>query len=187
MSVASERQITRLVVGLGNPGAEYEATRHNVGFQVVQALAASCGVSKGVRRFGGLWGEGELMGQAVGLLRPQTYMNRSGGAVAEAVKALGLSPESLLVAHDEIDLPLGRVKVAFESGSAGHKGVESIVETLGTNRFYRLRLGIGRPASKDEVERYVLSPFGADEEAAVTGMVEKGVGEIREWIGGAES
>lgn len=171
----------RLIVGLGNPGREYEQTRHNLGFRVVQAFAEGIRISR--KQFHSLWGEGPFGGEKVGFLLPQTYMNRSGEAVSEAVRFFGLPPEDLLVVHDDIDLALGRVKLDFDAGAAGHRGVASVTESLGTRQYHRLRLGIGRPAPREEVEPYVLEPFGENQEEEVSKMMSESIHKISDWLG----
>lgn len=172
----------KLVAGLGNPGEKYEKTRHNIGFHVVGRLAERHGVRISKKGFSSLWAKGEVGGEDVIFLLPQTFMNLSGGAVREALEYYRLAPAQLAVAHDELDLPLGRVKWAFEAGTAGNKGVSSIVDHLGTKAFYRARLGIGRPEMKEQVEGYVLSPFGKDEREDAEAMTEEAVGLLEKWI-----
>ena len=116
------------------------------------------------------------------LLLPQEFMNRSGGAVREAASYYRVSPEELLVVHDDLDLPLGRVKVDFDSGGAGHRGVGSFIDEIGTKAFYRIRIWIGRPARKEEVEGFVLSPFEPGDRDIVEGMVNEAVAATRRWI-----
>jgi peptidyl-tRNA hydrolase, PTH1 family len=152
-----------LVAGLGNPGREYADTRHNVGFMVADELT---------RRHGGSWRgkfSGELAevrvdGSRLALLKPQTYMNESGRSVGPAVRFFKVEPEALLVVHDEVDLEPGRLQVRFGGGLAGHNGLRSIAQQLGTGEFARLRVGVGRPERGDPrpVADFVLSPFPPD-------------------------
>jgi PTH1 family peptidyl-tRNA hydrolase len=148
-----------IVVGLGNPGACYASTRHNLGFNVVDALAGRYGIAMRPLGAQAICGQGKIDGRAVLLVKPQTYMNASGQAVAPLVqKYMGLG-EHCIVIHDDIDLPLGRMKVKRQGGDAGHLGVRSIIACLGHGEFLRLRLGIGRPACKAHIVDYVLSVF----------------------------
>jgi PTH1 family peptidyl-tRNA hydrolase len=152
-----------LVAGLGNPGREYADTRHNVGFMVADELA---------RRHGGSWrakfsgdlAEMRLDGLRLALLKPQTYMNESGRSVGSAVRFFKVDPETLLVVHDEVDLEPGRLQVRLGGGFAGHNGLRSVAQLLGTGDFARLRFGVGRPERGDPrpVAAFVLSPFAAD-------------------------
>lgn len=167
---------------MGNPGERYQETRHNVGFDVVKRLAESHNIRVSKKGFSSLWTKGIVNGKETLFLLPQTFMNLSGGAVREALDYFRLQPRDLAVAHDEIDLPLGRVKWDFDAGTAGNRGVTSVVDHLGTKAFYRVRLGIGRPETKEQVEGYVLSPFGKNEREAVEAMTEEAVGLLEKWI-----
>jgi peptidyl-tRNA hydrolase, PTH1 family len=160
-----------LVAGLGNPGREYADTRHNVGFMVADELARRHGGSfRG--RFSGELADVRLDGLRLALLKPQTYMNESGRSVRAAVRFYKLPPEQLLVVHDEVDLELGRLQARLGGGLAGHNGLRSVGQHLGTSEFLRLRVGIGRPERGDPrpVADWVLSPFDdhVDVEALAT-------------------
>ena len=160
-----------LVVGLGNPGRRYATSRHNIGFKVVDELARRLDASPWREEFLSLAARARVDGRRVLLLKPQTYMNRSGEAVAEAVSYFKLDAESVIVVHDDIDLPLGKIKLKAGGGSAGHKGVESIASHLGTDAFIRIRTGIGRPAAGRDVVDHVLSRFDREEEAVAGRLV----------------
>ena len=153
----------KLIAGLGNPGSEYRDTRHNFGFLAVDALAKAHRIRVWGFRFHARVGKGRIAGQEAVLLKPRTYMNLSGAAVASALRYHRLDPADLIVIHDDLDLPLGRLKITRQGGPGGHKGVASIIEELGTNSFLRLRLGIGKPESKDDTIDFVLWPFAAEE------------------------
>ncbi|MDY6907945.1 MAG: aminoacyl-tRNA hydrolase [Chloroflexota bacterium] len=152
----------KLIVGLGNPGKAYAANRHNVGAQCLGHFARLYGIPIAERKGRARVGSGEVAGVPVVLARPRTYMNQSGQAVAPLMRRLRLSTEDLVVVYDDLDLPLGRVRIRQRGGSAGHRGVESIVSHLGSQEFARVRVGIGRPEAGDEVS-YVLSDFTAAE------------------------
>ena len=160
----------KLIAGLGNPGSEYRDTRHNFGFMVVDALAKSHRIRVWGFRFSSRIGKGRIAGQEVALVKPRTYMNLSGRAVKPALRGHGLSTEDLMVIHDDLDLPLGRLKITLSGGAGGHKGVASIIEELGTDQFLRMRLGIGKPEGNDDTVDYVLEPF-RDEEIPVRDRV----------------
>ncbi len=163
------RGVSWLLVGLGNPGPEYARTRHNLGFLVLDELARRAGLARArrKRRYSGrILQAGDRL-----LLWPQTYMNLSGRSVGPALHALGLGPERLVVVHDDLDLSLGKIKVKRGGGSAGHKGVASVIEALGTGDFCRIRCGIGRPGPGEDVVDYVLGPFAEEEREAVEQMV----------------
>jgi PTH1 family peptidyl-tRNA hydrolase len=151
-----------LIVGLGNPGAEYSGTPHNVGFEVANRLAARWDLPKPRSRYRGLITEGRAgVGMRVAILLPQTYMNDSGRSVGPARGELRVEPDHVLVLHDEIDLPFGEVRARLGGGLAGHNGLKSIKAALGTADFHRVRIGVGRPDSTDpeQVAAYVLGRF----------------------------
>lgn len=160
-----------LIVGLGNPGVEYAATRHNVGVMVLEALAGQLGVGLTRHRFQALTGEGQLGGEKVLLAFPQTFMNLSGRTVQEAAKFYQIPPERVVVVHDELDLPFGQLKLKRGGGHAGHNGLRSICELLGTSDFLRVRVGIGRPPGKQPVVDYVLNPFSVTEKKVLEPLV----------------
>ncbi len=152
-----------LLLGLGNPGAQYAGTRHNLGFMVVAELAGRLGASLTRKGLNSLWGEGRLGGRKVILAPPQTYMNLSGLAAISLMNYFDLPLERLVVVHDDLDLDPGRLKIATKGGAGGHKGVASLLEHLHSGQFLRLRVGIGRPRHGEAVEDYVLSGFYADQ------------------------
>jgi PTH1 family peptidyl-tRNA hydrolase len=156
--------MVRLVVGLGNPGKEYEKTRHNVGWMVLDELCERLGCSFSREKFEGLFTEYRAdNGRKVLLLKPLTFMNRSGESVGKFVRFYKLQPQEVLVVYDDLDLPLGKLRLRLRGSSGGHKGVLSVEHALGTKEFPRLRVGIGRPERKEEVVDYVLSPFKEEE------------------------
>lgn len=164
-----------LIAGLGNPGAEYTNTRHNVGYLVIGHWAKSLGVRLSGRRFHSTNIQTKYHDRDIILLRPRTYMNRSGKAVKACVDFYGLAPEDILVVHDDIDLTLGRVKMVRDGGPGGHKGVRSLIQDLGTRDFCRVKVGVGRPPAGEAVEDYVLSAFRAGEKELVRDAVKGAV------------
>jgi len=167
----------QLLVGLGNPGPNYDGTRHNVGFDVVGALAA-----RARARFApdaalrAEFAQIELAGTQAALLLPQTFMNASGESVRAAVERFRIDPaRELIVVFDDLDLPLGRLRLRAAGGAGGHRGVESIVSELETTQFARLRFGIGRPQAGEDVVEWVLSRFGDDELEARARAIERAV------------
>lgn len=148
----------RLLVGLGNPGAAYAGNRHNIGFMAVDAIAGRHRFTPWRTRFQGLTAEGVIGGEKVLALKPQTYMNLSGQAVGETARFFKIAPADVIVLYDEIELAPGKVKVKLGGGSAGHNGIKSIDAHLGPG-YWRLRLGVGRPAVKEQVHGHVLSDF----------------------------
>jgi PTH1 family peptidyl-tRNA hydrolase len=158
----------RAVFGLGNPGARYAATRHNVGFRVVEELAARWGGGQAFRRKPQAWvAEVRWAGDAVLLVKPRTYMNRSGEAVARLRAAVGFSARDLVVVHDDLDLVTASVRVKEGGGSGGHRGVESVIAALGSGDFLRVRVGIGRPPPGLDPVLYLLQPFTEAEEECI--------------------
>jgi len=172
-----------LVVGLGNPGSEYAATRHNVGFIVVDELARRFGVSVDHEKWQAYSAQLDLWGSKVCLLKPNTFMNLSGKSVARYVDFYKVRPEQILVVHDDLDMAPGRVKLVAGGGTGGHNGIRSLVECLGTKDFMRLKLGIGRPGKDGlfpgmPVEKYVLASFTPDEKVLLwqrMDSIEKGL------------
>lgn len=157
-----------LAVGLGNPGDRYVNTRHNVGFEALDRIAASARDTTLWRpRFDGRWAEAHWGETPVGLLKPQTFMNASGRSVRAAAEALGLRPENIVVLHDELDLPFGAVRLKLGGGDAGHRGIRSISQELESRDTVRLRLGIGRPPENFEgdIPDFVLEAFAPTERA----------------------
>ncbi len=152
-----EEQILALI-GLGNPGKEYEQTRHNVGFQVLDRLIARYSPGMMGRKFRASWGFAMAEGRKILFAKPLTFMNRSGDAVGEIVKYFGIPPGRMLVIHDDLDLPFGRIRIAQRGGSGGHKGIQSIIDQVGSPDFPRLKIGIGRPKHGEPVETFVLQP-----------------------------
>jgi len=164
-----------LILGLGNPGPRYELTRHNIGFLAVDTLAEKHGIKLSQHRYFSLYGQGEINGIPVVVSKPMTYMNESGRAAQAIIQALHFLPERILVVHDDIDLPLGKIKRKQKGGDAGQQGLASIIGTLGTDQFARLRVGIGRPETKDQIVDYVLAPFLDEEIPEVNETLEEAV------------
>jgi peptidyl-tRNA hydrolase, PTH1 family len=160
-----------LLVGLGNPGARYAGNRHNIGFMVVDAIAKRHGIVPWRRRFQGAAAEGPLDGTRALLLLPETYMNESGRAVAEAAHFYKLELSDITVFHDEIELPAGRVRVKTGGGNAGHNGLRSISEHVG-NDYRRVRIGVSHPGTKELVHGHVLSDFAKSEMPWVQALCE---------------
>ncbi len=146
------------VIGLGNPGKEYEHTRHNAGFQVIDRLIALYSPGMMERKFRACWGFGMAEGRKVFFVKPLAFMNRSGEPVGEIIKYFGISPGRMLVIHDDLDLPFARIRIAKRGGSGGHKGIQSIIDHVGGSDFPRLKMGVGRPKHGEPVETFVLQP-----------------------------
>jgi PTH1 family peptidyl-tRNA hydrolase len=183
----------RLILGLGNPGEEYLATRHNVGFRVVEELARrweipfdrqECNALAALRAAAPL--EGAVEGDDVLLVKPQTYMNRSGWAARCLAERHALDPAAVLVVYDEVNLPLGKLRLRRAGSPAGHRGLESVIENLRSAEVPRLRLGVapeaGKPAGGEELVDFVLSPFAAAEREAVEEMIGRAADACDAWL-----
>lgn len=158
----------RLIVGLGNPGAEHARTRHNAGFWFIDALAEKLGARFGLEsRLFGETAKVELAGHTVWLLKPATFMNASGKSVAAALRYWKIEPEESLLAHDELDLAPGTARLKFDGGHGGQNGLRDTVQHLGHGQFHRLRIGIGHPGHKDRVTPWVLGRPGRDDEVSI--------------------
>ncbi|HEY3369041.1 MAG TPA: aminoacyl-tRNA hydrolase [Symbiobacteriaceae bacterium] len=174
----------KLIVGLGNPGAKYANTRHNVGWMALDAFAKKRGVTTDKNGFHGVYGEirGATPDERVILLKPLTYMNLSGQAVAAAARFFKVAQADLLVIYDDLDLAPGKLRMREKGSAGGHNGMKSIIQDLGTQEFPRLRLGIGRPAPGWEVVDWVLTSFKGDDEAAIAGALPKAVEAVECWL-----
>lgn len=167
----------KLIVGLGNPGREYEQTRHNAGFWWLDEVARTLGANfKADSKFHGLVARGTLHGHEVHLLKPQTFMNVSGRAVGAVAQFYKIEAAQILVVHDELDLPPGSAKLKLGGGHGGHNGLKDIIAHLGTKDFWRLRIGVGHPGERSEVVNYVLNAPRKEEQ----GLIEEAMQRARE-------
>jgi len=163
----------KLLVGLGNPGPQYETTRHNAGFLMADLLAEKLGISWGARKFDGEFAKGSLWGEPLALLKPLTFMNLSGRAVAKAMQFFKIAVGDLIVLHDDIDVPAGAVRARAGGGHGGHNGIRSIMAEIG-GEFHRIKLGLGRPPVEadrpgSQVSQWVLGPMSDEELASLQG------------------
>jgi PTH1 family peptidyl-tRNA hydrolase len=173
MNRNNESQMTYLIVGLGNPGREYRNTRHNMGFLAIDTLAQKWGFKNLKVQSKAIITSGIVSGQKVFLAKPQTYMNLSGQAVSGLINFYKISLDHLLVINDDIDLPFGTIRIRPGGGSAGQKGIGSIIERLGTEDFARMRLGVGRPPGQMTSADYVLKQFNKEEEEFLKNFLDK--------------
>ena len=171
-----------LIAGLGNPGREYKDTRHNIGFMVADRRAAELGIRVGRLQQKALVGNGVYLGSKVIIAKPVTYMNLSGQAVTSLIRYYGIEQENFLVVHDDLDLPFGVLRLRPGGGSAGQKGMQSIIEQAGTQEFARLRCGIGRPPGQMEAAAYVLQPFSTQDQAELPVVLDQAVKAIMVFI-----
>ena len=169
----------QLIVGLGNPGSQYEKTRHNAGFWFIDAIARAYGISlKSENKFHGEAGKGHIDGEEVWLLKPMTFMNKSGQGIAALARFYKIDAENILIAHDELDLPPGTVRLKKGGGHGGHNGLRDTVAQLGSKEFQRLRLGIGHPGHASQVSGYVLGKAPAGEQIEIERAVDKALDEL---------
>lgn len=171
-----------LIVGLGNPGSKYAANRHNVGFRCVELLASAHALAFDKKQKRALVAMGTVLGRRVIIAKPQIFMNESGRAVASLARFYKVKLEHLLVVYDDLDLPLGAMRLRLEGGTGGHKGMRSLVEHLGGQKFPRLRIGIDRPPGRMDPAAYVLQDFSAQEEPLLDETLERAVAAIETWL-----
>jgi peptidyl-tRNA hydrolase, PTH1 family len=164
-----------LIAGLGNPGREYRENRHNIGFMVVDRLCQTLSISISKVQSKALTGTGQFSGHKIILAKPQTYMNLSGQSISGLARYYKIPVDQILVAHDDIDLPLGTLRLRPGGGSGGQKGIASTIEQLGTGEFARMRIGIGRPPGQMEAAAYVLQNFNAQERDFVDATLDRAV------------
>ncbi|MBN2567857.1 MAG: aminoacyl-tRNA hydrolase [Deltaproteobacteria bacterium] len=161
----------KLIIGLGNPGNSYLFTRHNMGFLVLDDLARQESIAMGSVKFDSQFGRGTVSGVSVILAKPQTFMNLAGIAAGKLVSFFKLDAGDIIVIHDDLDFPLGDVRVKLGGGDGGHKGIRSIIDHLGSPDFVRVRLGIGRPNSRYDIESYVLKRFSEEEMREIPAII----------------
>ncbi len=175
----------RLIVGIGNPGALYRGNRHNIGFMCVNDIARRYSISLTTKQSEARTGEGIIGGINVLLVRPQTFVNRTGDALGPLVRKYRVTPDRLIVIHDDLDMPPGKIRVRLGGSTAGHKGVRSTIDAVGRSQFVRVRVGIGRPEETDEPQKdvidYVLGDF-TEEEKKVFATAIPQVSEVVEYI-----
>ncbi|MDU2409632.1 aminoacyl-tRNA hydrolase [Acinetobacter junii] len=176
-----------LIVGLGNPGEEYAQTRHNAGFWFVEQLADRYGISlKAEPKFHGFTGRGQIEGHDVRLLLPTTFMNRSGQSVVPFAKFYQVTPEAILIAHDELDMDPGIIRLKTGGGHGGHNGLRDIVPHIGPN-FHRLRIGIGHPGSKERVSGHVLGKAPSSEQDLMDAAIDHALSKVKMLVDGQVS
>lgn len=171
-----------LIVGLGNPGREYENTRHNIGFRCVEAIAAHYGLRFTDKKARALLADGQIAEQRVMLAKPQTYMNLSGESVRVIADFYKIPVSQILVIMDDMDIPLGMLRIRAKGSAGGQKGMKSIIEHLGTDEIARLRFGIGRPPGRMDPAAYVLQDFGKENAILLTETLDRVVKSIETWL-----
>jgi len=161
-----------VIAGLGNPGAEYAKTKHNAGFMLIDALARDFGTDSWREKYNALVDEIFVGGEKIILVKPLTYMNNSGKAIAPILNFYKLTADDLIVAHDDMDIPVGTIRIRRKGSSGGHNGLKSIIENVGTSDFNRVRIGIGRPAQGWTVINHVLAPFNEEDVPKIAGAID---------------
>jgi PTH1 family peptidyl-tRNA hydrolase len=172
----------KLIVGLGNPGKQYEHTRHNIGFEVIDELSRIFDISLDQAKHKGLYGIGFYKGQKILLLKPMTYMNLSGESIRAVVDYYQIEEDNLVVVYDDLDLPVGKIRLRQKGSAGGHNGIKSTIAHLGTQEFNRIRIGIDRPPKGMKVPDYVLGRFSMDDQISVTDAVKKGAAACGMWL-----
>ncbi|MEC0002561.1 aminoacyl-tRNA hydrolase [Bacillus cereus] len=172
----------KLIVGLGNPGREYELTRHNIGFMAIDELAKRWNISLNEQKFKGVFGAGFVNGEKVILLKPLTYMNLSGESIRPLMDYYKFDVEDFVVMYDDLDIPVGKLRLRMKGSAGGHNGVKSTISHLGTQEFQRIRMGIDRPKNGMKVVDYVLGRFTSEEIPDVNHSIEKAADACEEWL-----
>ncbi|PFK67193.1 aminoacyl-tRNA hydrolase [Bacillus cereus] len=172
----------KLIVGLGNPGREYELTRHNIGFMAIDELAKRWNISLNEQKFKGVFGARFVNGEKVILLKPLTYMNLSGESIRPLMDYYKIDVEDFVVMYDDLDIPVGKLRLRMKGSAGGHNGVKSTISHLGTQEFQRIRMGIDRPKNGMKVVDYVLGRFTSEEIPDVNHSIEKAADACEEWL-----
>ncbi|KAB2458759.1 aminoacyl-tRNA hydrolase [Bacillus sp. CH126_4D] len=172
----------KLIVGLGNPGREYELTRHNIGFMAIDELAKRWNISLNEQKFKGVFGAGFVNGEKVILLKPLTYMNLSGESIRPLMDYYKIDVDDFVVLYDDLDIPVGKLRLRMKGSAGGHNGVKSTISHLGTQEFQRIRMGIDRPKNGMKVVDYVLGRFTSEEIPDVSHSIEKAADACEEWL-----
>ena len=173
-----------IIAGLGNPGKEYENTRHNAGFMVMDALAEKIGADISEKKHKALCGKGVIGGEKVILMKPQTYMNSSGESIRAAADYYKVDPEDILIVYDDISLAPGQIRIRKKGSAGGHNGIKNIIANLGTDRFMRVKVGVGEKPKNWDLADYVLSPFTKDERPLVNLAIEHAAKAIEQMLNG---
>ena len=169
---------TKLIVGLGNPGPTYATTRHNIGFMAVDRFIVDHGLKARSNLYNAMLADGRSAGIRILTAKPMAFMNRSGGPVAGIVREYGIQCEDMVVIHDDIDLAYDRLKIKEKGGDGGHNGLRSLIDALGTDRFVRVRMGVGRPEADIGVVEYVLGEFDADQRLALNPFLSRAIAAV---------
>ncbi|MCQ2011236.1 aminoacyl-tRNA hydrolase [Sporolactobacillus sp. STSJ-5] len=173
----------KVIVGLGNPGSEYAHTRHNIGFEVIDLISQQHGIRLNKNKFNALFGKGSIDGEELLLVKPLTYMNASGEAIGPLLRFFKLSVVDLLVIQDDMDLPVGKIRVRQKGSAGGHNGIKSIIQHVNSQEFARIKVGVGHPQhSREAVIRYVLQGFSGDDQIQISSAIERAASAAEAWL-----
>ncbi|WP_419882619.1 aminoacyl-tRNA hydrolase [Peribacillus sp. B-H-3] len=172
----------KIIAGLGNPGKQYEKTRHNIGFEAIDELSRNWSIPLDQAKHKGIYGSGSVNGEKVILLKPLTYMNLSGESIGAVMDFFKLEVNDLVVLYDDLDLPAGKIRLRQKGSAGGHNGIKSTIAHMGTQEFNRIRIGIGRPEGRIPVTDYVLGRFTKEEWPVMSEAVDKSVNACEEWL-----
>jgi peptidyl-tRNA hydrolase, PTH1 family len=172
----------KLVVGLGNPGKQYEQTRHNVGFMVIDKLSKELSIPLDRHKFNGIYGIGHISGEKIILLKPLTYMNLSGECIRPLMDYYEINEEEIVVIYDDLDLPVSKIRLRTKGSAGGHNGIKSMILHLGTQQFNRIRVGVDRPNNGMSISDYVLSQFTREEEQGINEAIVRSANACEKWL-----
>ncbi|MEC2076596.1 aminoacyl-tRNA hydrolase [Metabacillus fastidiosus] len=172
----------KLIIGLGNPGKQYESTRHNVGFMAVDQLSDRLNIPLDRTKFNGLYGIGHISGEKVILLKPLTYMNLSGECIHPLMEYYEVDDDEIVVIYDDLDIPTGKIRLRTKGSAGGHNGIKSMIHHLGTQQFNRVRVGIDRPSNGMTITDYVLGRFTEEEQADIQSAIKQSAEACEKWL-----
>ncbi|MGG3890571.1 aminoacyl-tRNA hydrolase [Metabacillus fastidiosus] len=172
----------KLIIGLGNPGKQYESTRHNVGFMAVDQLSDRLNIPLDRTKFNGLYGIGHISGEKVILLKPLTYMNLSGECIRPLMEYYEVDNDEIVVIYDDLDIPTGKIRLRTKGSAGGHNGIKSMIHHLGTQQFNRMRIGIDRPSNGMTITDYVLGRFIEEEQADIQSAIKQSAEACEKWL-----
>jgi peptidyl-tRNA hydrolase, PTH1 family len=172
----------KLIIGLGNPGKQYENTRHNVGFMVIDKLSKELSIPLDRQKFNGIYGIGHISGEKVILLKPLTYMNLSGECIRPLMDYYEINDDEMVVIYDDLDLPVGKIRLRTKGSAGGHNGIKSMIHHLATQEFNRIRVGIDRPNNGMKISDYVLGQFTKEEEPGISEAIDRSANACEKWF-----
>jgi PTH1 family peptidyl-tRNA hydrolase len=172
----------KLIIGLGNPGKQYENTRHNVGFMVIDKLSKELSIPLDRQKFNGIYGIGHISGEKIILLKPLTYMNLSGECIRPLMDYYEINDDELVVIYDDLDLPVGKIRLRSKGSAGGHNGIKSMILHLATQEFNRIRVGIDRPNNGMKISDYVLGQFTKEEEIGINEAIDRSANACEKWF-----